>query len=88
MSNSYSKSTRRQKDTLRTGVNDESYINQYFHYNPPTTVSTEKFAFLISDKGGMKDTRFINTNINLIKNEIKKHKTSNWDIINGKFTLI
>lgn len=70
------------------GVNDESYINQYFHYNPPMTVPVEKFAFIISDKGGIKDTRSMKTNINLIKNDIKKHKTSNWDIINGKFTRL
>jgi hypothetical protein len=36
--------------------NDEGYINAFFHYNPPTyTVPTEKFAFLISDKGGFEE---------------------------------
>lgn len=50
------------------GRNDESYINQYFHYNPPTlTVPSDKFAFIISDKVGIKDTRNTKTNIINIK---------------------
>lgn len=71
------------------GVNDESYINQYFHYNPPTlTVPSDKFAFIISDKGGIKDTRNTKTNIINTKKSIKLRHSSNWDIINGKFTII
>ena len=39
------------------GVNDESYLNHYFHYHPPTkVVRNEDFAFQISAKGGMKHT--------------------------------
>ena len=39
-------------------VNDESYINKEFHFNPPTKiVPSDKFEFLISDKGGLNNTR-------------------------------
>jgi len=36
------------------GVNDESYLNYYFHYHPPTRVLhwPEGFPFVVSDKGG------------------------------------
>lgn len=36
------------------GVNDESYLNWYFHYNPPTRVCRwpEGYPFIVSDKGG------------------------------------
>lgn len=44
-------------------VNDESYINAYFHYNPPMTVPSDKFMFDISDKGGIGETR--NTNLDV-----------------------
>ncbi len=39
-------------------VNDESYINKYFHYNRPTLiVKTEDFKLVVSDKGGLGETR-------------------------------
>jgi hypothetical protein len=45
-------------------VNDESYINKEFHFNPPSKiVYTQNFKFGISDKGGMIDTRNPNKNI-------------------------
>lgn len=36
------------------GVNDESYLNHYFHYNPPTRVCPwpQGYPFIVSDKGG------------------------------------
>lgn len=36
------------------GVNDESYLNWYFHYNPPTRVCRwpAGYPFVVSDKGG------------------------------------
>lgn len=36
------------------GVNDESYLNHYFHYNPPTRVCRwpAEYPFIVSDKGG------------------------------------
>lgn len=62
-------------------VNDESYINKYFHYNPPTyTVPTEKFMFDISDKGGLGDTRDTNLDISKMKNELMQNKEKLFDI--------
>ncbi|NBU33508.1 hypothetical protein EB118_18125 [bacterium] len=37
--------------------NDESYLNNYFHYHDVTIVPSDKFAFGVSDKGGIGDTR-------------------------------
>jgi len=35
------------------GVNDESHLNHYFHYNPPTrSVEFSAYPFKVSDKGG------------------------------------
>lgn len=39
------------------GVNDESYINKYFHYHPPKVIYTKDFPFIISDKGGIVNQR-------------------------------
>jgi hypothetical protein len=46
------------------GCNDESYINTYFHFNPPYTVSCDNFMFNISDKGGLGETRRVELDIN------------------------
>jgi len=37
--------------------NDESYINNYFHYNKPKIIYYKDFPFIISDKDGMEDQR-------------------------------
>lgn len=67
------------------GVNDESYINQYFHFNPPTkTVPTEQFMFDISDKGGVGETRNVALDISNLKNEMLENKYKLYDIRNGK----
>jgi hypothetical protein len=66
------------------GVNDESYINAYFHYNPPVTVSCEKFAFDISDKGGIGETRKINLDISALKQKMLENKNNLYDIRNGE----
>jgi hypothetical protein len=70
------------------GVNDESYINAYFHYNPPMTVPCEKFAFNISDKGGIGETRNINLDINSLKLSMLENKDHIYDIVNGKLQLV
>jgi len=70
------------------GVNDESYINAYFHYNPPTTVSCADFAFDISHKGGIGETRNTKLNISHLKEEMLKHKNDLYNINNGKVCLI
>lgn len=70
------------------GVNDESYINQYFHYNPPTlTVPTEKFRFVISDKGGIGETRNTSLNISEYKKVILENKNIPFDIVDGKILI-
>ena len=65
-------------------MNDESYINKYFHYYPPTTVTQEKFAFHVSDKSGIGDTRDMNLPIDHIKQDLLKYKNSLINISEGK----
>ena len=54
------------------GVNDESYINQYYHYNPPSLiVYLENYRFNVSDKRGIDNIRNIDLNyINRLKQEL------------------
>ncbi len=70
------------------GVNDESYINAYFHFNPPITVPCENFLFEISHKGGIGETRDTNLDINHLKEKMLLHKDDTYDIANGDFTNI
>lgn len=67
-------------------VNDESYINKYFHFTPPYTVPTKEFEFVISDKGGIGNTRNMNLRTIAIKASIKLNKDVLWDIQNNKIT--
>lgn len=69
--------------------NDESYLNSYFHYNPPSkVVSNEEFVFLVSDKGGLPETRNANLDISLIKNKMIKYKNQIYNIKNNVFYQI
>lgn len=71
------------------GCNDESYINAYFHYNPPQrTVPSDQFKFAISDKGGIGETRMPTLNIQPFLQELEKNKNKNWDIANNLFVLM
>ena len=66
-------------------VNDESYINAYFHYNPPSkVVLISDFKFDISDKGGIDNFRCVNTDISSIKHKLKLLKDKLIDIRNGE----
>lgn len=69
------------------GVNDESYINAYFHYNPPIMVPTENFVFNISDKGGIGETRNIKLDINQLMVQMLFNKENVYDIVNGKLVI-
>lgn len=70
-------------------VNDESYINQYFHYNPPTLiVPCDKFEFLISDKGGIGETRNIKLNIEDFKRQLLENPNKLFDIQHNKLTFV
>lgn len=68
-------------------VNDESYINREFHFNPPTKiVATQDFAFAISDKGGIGETRRISLNVSSIKKDLLLNRNNNINIVNGHVT--
>lgn len=70
------------------GVNDESYINQHFHFNPPTkTVPTEGFMFDISDKGGIGETRRVSLDISALKQKMLENKNNLYDIREGQLYL-
>lgn len=77
-----------QKIPYEPGVNDESYINAYFHYNPPKIIKQEDFKFNVSDKSGIGETRNINLDIDEIKSELLKHKNDYINIYNGKVVCI
>lgn len=65
-------------------VNDESYINKYFHYSPPKVVLTKDFAFLISDKGGIGETRNCNLDIDRLIDEMRLARNLDWNIQGGE----
>lgn len=65
-------------------VNDESYINAYFHFNPPTySVPCEKFGFDISDKGGIGETRDTKLDVSTLKQMMLIYKNDLFDIHNS-----
>lgn len=67
------------------GVNDESYINKEFHYNPPTkVVLCKNFAFDISDKGGLGETRNLQLDYTQHLQDIEKNRNKPFDIINNE----
>ena len=72
------------------GVNDESYINHYFHHNPPKTIMGPDFPFHVSCKGGLnqdsangKDTRNPNLDVEHIMNALMSQKGRNFNFHNG-----
>lgn len=67
-------------------VNDESHINHYFHYNRPITIPSKEFKFIVSDKGGIGDTRIMNLDINIVKKDLLKYKNDCINIQYGKVT--
>lgn len=68
-------------------VNDESYINRYFHYNPPKLVESINFPFSISDKSGIGETRNISLDVTHIKDDLAKYKDNLINISNGIVTV-
>jgi hypothetical protein len=66
-------------------VNDESYINAYFHFNPPTyTVPSDEFMFDISHKGGIGETRNTKLDISDLKRQMLLHRNDVYNILNGE----
>jgi hypothetical protein len=69
-------------------VNDESYINQYYHYNPPAlTVYLSEYMFNVSDKGGIQNSRNVDINLDELKADILANKDNVYDLQNGKLVL-
>lgn len=66
------------------GVNDESYIQKYFHYNPPTAVLCKDFKFAISDKGGIGETRRMDLDVSSILEEMRRLRNDKINITGGK----
>jgi hypothetical protein len=71
------------KISYEPAVNDESYINAYFHYNPPHTIAIENFKFNISDKGGIGETRNPKLDTEQYKSKLLEIKDSVFDIRGG-----
>lgn len=70
------------------GVNDESYINREFHFNPPTrVVPCTEFKFVISDKGGIGETRNTKLDVTEIMTLLKENKNKLINIQSGKVTV-
>ena len=70
------------------GVNDESYINQYYHYNPPAlTVYLSDYVFNVSDKGGIQNSRDVNLNLDELKADMLANRDNLYDLANGKLVL-
>jgi hypothetical protein len=67
--------------------NDESYINAYFHYNPPVVVPYNKFPFVCSSKGGLEDMRDANKQVDALKAMMLKHKEDFIDIRNSEVVV-
>lgn len=66
------------------GVNDESYINREFHFNRPSkVVPCTEFKFLISDKGGIGETRRMDLNTEHIKDALIHKRDEHINIANG-----
>ena len=62
-------------------VNDESYINREFHFNPPSKIVLIKdFKFAISDKSGIGDPRNPRLDVSNILTQLKEHKNDLIDI--------
>jgi hypothetical protein len=74
------------KINYEPGCNDESYINAYFHYNPPCTVPSNQFSFSISDKGGIGETRDMSLNIEQHKSSLLEGKDKLFNIQNNIIT--
>lgn len=65
-------------------ANDESYLNAYFHYNPPSKIVTcRNFAFDISHKGGIKNIRNTGLDMTQIKEQMILCKDHVFNIVNG-----
>jgi len=68
---------------------DESYINKYFHFNPPThIVLTENFMFNVSHKGGLGYMRNPNLNVEAHKEVLRANKGKPFELLNNTIRFI
>jgi hypothetical protein len=68
-------------------VNDESHINWFFHFYPPTkTVPADAYPFVISDKAGFSNVRVYIDHRPLLK-KIQENRNSDWILSNRNFAL-
>lgn len=68
-------------------VNDESYINKWFHIHEHETVPTTNFQFIISDKAGLPDTRIHRKVEDSVLQQLLTHKNDDWRIDNGQIVV-
>lgn len=71
------------------GVNDESYVNHYFHYNPPTyVILSVNYKFTVSCKGGIGETRNTSLDISRYKQAILYRRNDIFDVQHGVLSFI
>lgn len=69
--------------------NDESYINFYFHKNPPTKmIEYKNFQFRVSDKGGLENLRNPKLDLTFLKKRMIKNRNNTYDLIDGRISNI
>ena len=67
---------------------DESYLNHYFHYNPPSLLILFKdFPFVTSCKGGLQDTRDTKRKIDDQKRKLLLNPESLFNIVKGEIVF-
>lgn len=69
-------------------VNDESYINKYFHIYPPQLIPSNQFKFLVSDKGGLGETRNTRLDISQMKDAIRLNRGELFEIQNNQIHFL
>lgn len=69
-------------------VNDESYINKYFHTYPPLMIPVEDFPFEVSDKGGLGETRDTTLDTTELKLTLLQNRGKRFDIQNNQIHFL
>lgn len=76
------------KRGYEAAVNDESYLNYYFHFHKPTKlVLTNQFEFVHSHKGGLQIERRPDYNVDSMKTAIRENRGKPFDIRNGQIVF-